>query len=125
MSQVQLTADLDLEFIAELDIKLKDARFETEIESSDLKIYVLNGSLAADFSAKLKIFNTEIDNESILVEIDRRAIRLQHLPAFIEFSDGNRFTEITEFQTRDADRLEELQNLCYDQLLIEVQIFAR
>lgn len=125
MSQVQLTANLDLEFIAELDIKLKDARFEAEIDSSDLKVYVLNGSMVADFSAKLKIFNTEIDDESILVEIDRRAIRLQHLPAFIEFSDGNRFIEITEFQTRDADRIEELQEICYDQLLVEVQIFAR
>ena len=125
MSQVQLIADLDLEFIAELDIKLKDSRFEAEIESSDLKIYVLNGSIAADFAVKLKIFNTEIDNESILIEINRRAIRLQHLPAFIEFSDGNRFMEIIEFQTRDADRLEELQEICYDQLLIEVQIFAR
>ena len=125
MSQVQLTANLDLEFIAELDIKLKDARFEAEIDSSDLKVYVLNGSMVADFSAKLKIFNTEIDDESILVEIDRRVIRLQHLPAFIEFSDGNRFIEITEFQTRDADRIEELQEICYDQLLVEVQIFAR
>ena len=125
MTQVQLSADLNLEFIADLDIRLKDTSFEAEVESSDLKIYVLNGSIAADFAVKLKIFNTEIDNESILIEINRRAIRLQHLPAFIEFSDGNRFMEIIEFQTRDADRLEELQEICYDQLLIEVQIFAR
>lgn len=125
MSQVRLSADLDLEFIAELDIKLNDPRFEAEVESSNVKVYVLNGSMAADFSAKLKIFNTEIDNESILIEIDRRAIRLQHLPAFIEFSDGNRFMEILEVQTRDVDRIEELQEICYDHLLVEVQIFAR
>lgn len=125
MSQVRLSADLDLEFIAELDIKLNDPRFEAEVESSNVKVYVLNGSMAADFSAKLKIFNTEIDNESILIEIDRRAIRLQHLPAFIEFSDGNRFVEILEVQTRDVDRIEELQEICYDHLLVEVQIFAR
>lgn len=125
MSQVQLIADLDLEFLAELDIKVNDSRFEAEIESSDLKIYVLNGSIAADFAAKLKIFNTEIDNELILIEINRRAIRLQHLPAFIEFSDGNRSMEILEVQTRDVDRIEELQEICYDQLLVEVQIFAR
>lgn len=125
MSQVRLSADLDLEFIAELDIKLNDPRFEAEVESSNVKVYVLNGSMAADFSAKLKIFSTEIDNESILIEIDRRAIRLQHLPAFIEFSDGNRFMEILEVQTRDVDRIEELQEICYDHLLVEVQIFAR
>ena len=125
MSQVRLSADLDLEFIAELDIKLNDPRFEAEVESSNVKVYVLNGSMAADFSAKLKIFNTEIDNESILIEIDRRAIRLQHLPAFIEFSDGNRFMEILEVQTSDVDRIEELQEICHDHLLVEVQIFAR
>lgn len=125
MTQVQLSADLNLEFIADLDIRLKDTSFEAEVESSNVKVYVLNGSMAADFSAKLKIFNTEIDNESILIEIDRRAIRLQHLPAFIEFSDGNRFVEILEVQTRDVDRIEELQEICYDQLLVEVQIYAR
>ena len=124
MTQVQLSADLDLEFIADLDIKLKDTRFEAEIESSDLKVYVLNGSMVADFSAKLKIFNTETD-EAVWVEIDRRTIRLQHLPAFIEFSDGNRFMEITEVQTRNADRLGELQEICYDHLLVEVQIYAK
>ena len=124
MTQVRLSADLDLEFIADLDIRLNDTNFEAEVESSNVKVYVLNGSMAANFSAKLKIFNTEAD-EAVCVEIDRRAIRLQHLPAFIEFSDGNRSMEITEFQTRDADRIEELQNLCYDRLLVEVQIFAR
>ena len=124
MTQVRLSADLDLEFIADLDIRLNDTNFEAEVESSNVKVYVLNGSIAANFSAKLKIFNTETD-EAVWVEIDRRAIRLQHLPAFIEFSDGNRFVEITEFQTKNPDRLEELQEICYDHLLVEVQIYAK
>lgn len=124
MSQIELSADLDLEFVAELNVRLKDANFEDEVESSNVKIFVLNGSLVADFSARLKIFNTDTD-EAVCVEIDRRAIRLQHLPAFIEFSDGNRFMEISEVQTRNVDRIEELQEICYDQLLVEVQIFAR
>lgn len=124
MSQTQLPIDLDLEFVAELNVRLKDTNFEAEVESSNVKVYVLNGSLVADFSVKLKIFDTETD-EAVLVEIDRRAIRLQHLPAFIEFSDGNRFMEITEFQTKNPDRLEELQEICYDQLLVEVQIYAK
>lgn len=124
MSQTQLPIDLDLEFVAELNVRLKDTNFEAEVESSNVKVYVLNGSLVADFSVKLKIFDTETD-ETVWVEIDRRAIRLQHLPAFIEFSDGNRFMEITEFQTKNADRLEELQEICYDQLLVEVQIYAK
>ena len=124
MTRVQLSADLDLEFIADLEIRLKDTNFEAEVESSNVKVYVLNGSMAADFLAKLKIFNTETD-EAVWVEIDRRAIRLQHLPAFIEFSDGNRFMEITEFQTKNPDRLEELQEICYDHLLVEVQIYTK
>jgi hypothetical protein len=124
MSQTQLPIDLDLEFVAELNVRLKDTNFEAEIESSNVKVYVLNGSLVADFSVKLKIFDTETD-EVVWVEIDRRAIRLQHLPAFIEFSDGNRFMEITEFQTKNPDRLEELQEICYDQLSVEVQIYAK
>ena len=124
MTQIQLPIDLDLEFVAELNIRLKDTNFESEVESSNVKVYVLNGSLVADFSVKLKIFDTETD-ETVWVEIDRRAIRLQHLPAFIEFSDGNRFMEITEFQTKNPDRLEELQEICYDQLLVEVQIYAK
>lgn len=124
MTQIQLLIDLDLEFVAELNIRLKDTNFESEVESSNVKVYVLNGSLVADFSVRLKIFDTETD-ETVWVEIDRRAIRLQHLPAFIEFSDGNRFMEITEFQTKNPDRLEELQEICYDQLLVEVQIYAK
>ena len=124
MSQIQLPIDLDLEFVAELNVRLKDDNFEAEVESSNVKVHVLNGSLVADFSAKLKIFNTETD-EAVWVEIDRRAIRLQHLPAFIEFSDGNRFMEITEFQTKNPDRLEELQEICYDHPLVEVQIYAK
>lgn len=124
MSQTQLPIDLDLEFVAELNVRLKDTNFEAEVESSNVKVYVLNGSLVADFSVKLKIFDTETD-ETVWVEIDRRAIRLQHLPAFIEFSDGNRFMEITEFQTKNPDRLEELQEICYDRLLVEVQIYAK
>lgn len=124
MTQVQLSADLDLEFVADLEIRLKDTNFESEVESSNVKVYVLNGSMAANFSAKLKIFDTETD-EAVWVEIDRRAIRLQHLPAFIEFSDGNRFMEITEFETKNPDRLEELQKICYDHLLVEVQIYAK
>lgn len=124
MTQVQLSADLNLEFIADLDIRLKDTSFEAEVESSNVKVYVLNDSLVADFSTKLKIFNTETD-EAVWVEVDRPAIQLQHLPAFIEFSDGNRFMEIIEFQTKNANRLEELQKICYDQLLVEVQIYAK
>lgn len=124
MTQIQLPIDLDLEFVAELNVRLKDTNFEAEVESSNIKVYVLNGSLVADFSVKLKIFDTETD-EAVWVEIDRRAIRLQHLPAFVEFSDGNRFMEITEFQTKNSDRLEELQEICYDQLLVEVQIYAK
>ena len=124
MTQIQLPIDLDLEFVAELNVRLKDTNFEAEVESSNVKVYVLNGSLVADFSVKLKIFDTETD-EAVWVEIDRRAIRLQHLPAFIEFSDGNRFMEITEFQTKNPDRLEELQEICYNQLLVEVQIYAK
>lgn len=124
MTRVQLSADLDLEFIAELNISLKDASFEAEVESSNAKVYVLDDSLVADFSAELKIFNAETD-EAVWVKIDRSAIQLQHLPAFIEFSDGNRFMGISEVQTRNDDRLEELHKICYDQLLVEVQIYAR
>lgn len=124
MTQVQLSADLDLEFIAELNISLIDTSFESEVEYSDLKVYALNDSLVADFLAELKIFNAETD-EAAWVKIDRSAIQLQHLPAFIEFSDGNRFMGISEVQTRNDDRLEELHKICYDQLLVEVQIYAR
>lgn len=52
MTQVQLSADLDLEFIAELNISLQDTSFEAEVESSNVKVYVLDDSLVADFSAE-------------------------------------------------------------------------
>lgn len=42
MSQVRLSADLDLEFIAELDIKLNDPRFEAEVESSNVNVEFLS-----------------------------------------------------------------------------------
>ena len=44
MTQIQLPIDLDLEFVAELNIRLKDTNFESEVESSNVKVYVLNGS---------------------------------------------------------------------------------
>ena len=124
MTQFQLSADLDLEFIAELNISLKDTSFESEVEHSNVKVYVLNSSLVADFSAELKIFNAETD-EAVWVKINRPAIQLQHLPVFIEFSDGNRFMGISEIQTRNDDRLEELFEICYAHLIVEVQIYVK
>ena len=36
MTQVRLSADLDLEFIADLDIRLNDTNFEAEVESFEI-----------------------------------------------------------------------------------------
>lgn len=81
-----------------------------------------NNKILADLTATVKVFSTTPDDESVLLEIDAKGLNLIKILSSEEIVSLTDFAEITEFQTRNSDRLEELQEVCNEQLLIELQL---
>lgn len=81
-----------------------------------------NNKILADFTATVKVFSTTPEDESVLLEIDAKGLNLIKILSSDEIVSLTDFAEITEFQTRNADRLEELQEVCNEHLLIELQL---
>lgn len=112
----------DLEFVTDAEVRIENDEFDAELESSAIRVYVSNDRILADFAAKVKVFNKSFADEYALVDIDATTLDLTHTPAF--FSFGNYF-DIAEFQCRDTDRIEKLQEIVYEQLLVEAKFYAK
>lgn len=87
-----------------------------------MKVRAANNKILADFTASVKVFSTTPDDESALLEIDVNGLDLIKILSSDEIISLTDFAEISEFQTRNADRLEALQEICNEQLLIELQL---
>ena len=122
MSNYELTAEQALNFAADLNIRVLDDAYAAELEKYSLNVRAANNKILADFTATVKVFSTTPDDESVLLEIDAKGLNLIKILSSEEIVSLIDFAEITEFQTRNADRLEELQEVCNEQLLIELQL---
>ena len=122
MRNYQLNTDQSLEFAADLDIRIVDESFDSELEKSSIRVYAANNRLFANFAATIKIFKAEDADEYVLVDVDHRGIDLMYALESNEIISCGDFAEITEFQTRNTSSLEELRQIVDSQLLIELQI---
>lgn len=122
MSNYELTAEQAFSFAADLNIRVLDDAYAAELERYSLNVYASNNKILADFTATVKVFSTTPEDESVLLEIDAKGLNLIKILSSDEIISCTDFAEITEFQTRNADRLEELQEVCNNQLLIELQL---
>lgn len=122
MSNYELTAEQALNFAADLTIRNLEDDYAAELERYSLKVRSANNKIIADFTATVKVFSTTPDDESVLLEIDVKGLDLMKILSSNEIISLTDFAEITEFQTRNADRIEELQEVCNEQLLIELQL---
>lgn len=122
MSNHELTAEQSLNFAADLNVRVLDDAFAAELERYSLNVRADNNRILADFTAAVKVFSTTPDDESVLLEIDVKGLDLMKILSSNEIVSCTDFAEITEFQTRNADRLEKLQEVCNEQLLIELQL---
>lgn len=122
MSNYELTAEQAFNFAADLNIRVLDDAYAAELEKYSLNVRAANNKILADFTATVKVFSTTPEDESVLLEIDVKGLNLIKILSSDEIVSLTDFAEITEFQTRNADRLEELQEVCNEQLLIELQL---
>ena len=122
MTNYQLTAEQFLNFLADLNIRVLDDTYAAGLEKYSLNVRAANNKILADFAATVKVFSTTPDDESVLLEIDVKGLDLMNILSSNEIISCTDFMEITEFQTRNADRLEKLQEICNEQLLIELQL---
>lgn len=124
MSNYELTAEQSFNFAADLNIRVLDDAYAAELEKYSLNVRAANNKILADLTATVKVFSTTHDDESVLLEIDAKGLNLIKILSSDEIISLTDFAEITEFQTRNADRIEELQEVCNEQLLIELQLRA-
>lgn len=122
MSNYELTAEQSFNFAADLNIRVLDDAYAAELEKYSLNVRAANNKILADLTATVKVFSTTPDDESVLLEIDAKGLNLIKILSSEEIVSLTDFAEITEFQTRNSDRLEELQEVCNEQLLIELQL---
>lgn len=122
MTNQELTAEQALNFAADLNIRVLDDAYAAELERYSLNVRAANNKILADFTATVKVFSTTPDDESVLLEIDAKGLNLIKILSSDEIVSLTDFSEITEFQTRNADRIEKLQEVCDEQLLIELQL---
>lgn len=122
MKKYELMTQQDLEFVTDVEIRLENDEFDAELESSNARVYVSNDRILADFAAKVKVFNSSFGDEYAIVDIDATALDLTHTPAFFSFGV---YLDIVEFQCRDTDRIEKLQEIVYEQLLVEAKFYAK
>lgn len=122
MSNYELTAEQAFNFAADLNIRVLDDAYAAELEKYSLNVRAANNKILADFTATVKVFSTTPEDESVLLEIDAKGLNLIKILSSDEIVSLTDFAEITEFQTRNADRLEELQEVCNEHLLIELQL---
>lgn len=116
-----VAAHKESEILANVIVILSLEEFDVELESSDFRVYELDGITRADFAAKIRVFNNSFEDEYAIVEIDRKGLDLTYIPDIFSFRD---YYEISEFQARDTDRIERLQEVIYSRLLVEVEISA-
>ena len=114
-------AHQESEILADVFLILSLDEFDAELEDSDFRVYESNGVTRADFAAKIRVFNNSFEDEYAIVEIDRKGLDLTYIPDLFSFRDDY---EISEFQTRDVDRVEKVQEVIYDKLLVEVKFYA-
>lgn len=114
-------AHQESEILADVLLILSLDEFDAELEDSDFRVYESNGVTRADFAAKIRVFNNSFEDEYAIVEIDRKGLDLTYIPDLFSFRDDY---AISEFQTRDVDRVEKLQEVIYDKLLVEVKFYA-
>lgn len=114
-------AHQESEILANVIVVLSLEEFDVELESSDFRVYELDGITRADFAAKIRVFNNSFEDEYAIVEIDRKGLDLTYIPDIFSFRD---YYEISELQARDTDRIERLQEVIYSRLLVEVEISA-
>ena len=122
MSNYELTAEQAFNFAADLNIRVLDDAYAAGLERYSLNVHASNNKILADFTATVKVFSTTPDDESVLLEIDAKGLNLMKILSSDEIVSLTDFAEITEFQTRNSDRLEELQEVCNEHLLIELQL---
>ena len=122
MKNYELTAEQSLNFAADLTVRVLDDAYASELERYSLNVRAANNRILADFTATVKVFNTTHDDESVLLEIDVKGLDFVNILSSNEIISCTDFMEITEFQTRKADRLEKLQEICNEHLLIELQL---
>lgn len=122
MSNYELTAEQAFNFAADLNIRVLDDAYAAELEKYSLNVRAANNKILADFTATVKVFSTTPEDESVSLEIDAKGLNLIKILSSDEIVSLTDFAEITEFQTRNADRLEELQEVCNEHLLIELQL---
>ena len=125
MRNYQLTAYQSLDFSADLEIRIVDESFDSELESSSIRVYADSNRLFADFAASIKVFNVDNADESVLVNVDHKRIDLMRVLESNEIIACSDFMEIAEFQTRNSDRLEVLQEIADHQTLVELQISVK
>lgn len=116
-----VAAHKESEILANVIVILSLDEFDVELESSDFRVYELDGITRADFAAKIRVFNNSFEDEYAIVEIDRKGLDLTYIPDIFSFRD---YYEISELQARDTDRIERLQEVIYGRLLVEVEISA-
>lgn len=116
-----VAAHKESEILANVIVILSLEEFDVELESSDFRVYELDGITRADFAAKIRVFNNSFEDEYAIVEIDRKGLDLTYIPDIFSFRD---YYEISEFQARDTDSIERLQEVIYGRLLVEVEISA-
>lgn len=122
MPNYELTAEQAFNFAADLNIRVLDDAYAAELEKYSLNVRAANNKILADFTATVKVFSTTPEDESVLLEIEAKGLNLIKILSSDEIVSLTDFAEITEFQTRNADRLEELQEVCNEHLLIELQL---
>lgn len=121
MKNYELTAEQSLNFAADLTVRVLEDSYASELERYSLNVRAANNRILADFAVTVKVFNTTHD-ESVLLEIDVKGLDLMNILSSNEIISCTDFMEITEFQTRKADQLKKLQEICNEQLLIELQL---
>lgn len=109
------------EILADVLLILSLDEFDAELEDSDFRVYESNGIMRADFAAKIRVFNNSFEDEYAIVEIDRKGLDLTYIPDLFSFRDSY---EISELQARDVNRIEKLQEVIYNKLLVEVKFYA-
>lgn len=125
MRSYQLSADQSLEFAADLNVRVIDESFDSELENSSIRVYAANNRLYADFAATIKIFRLDNADEYALASVDHKGIDLIHALESNEIISCGDFMEIVELQTRNDNLMKELREIVNLQMLAELQIYVR
>ena len=120
MKNYQFDVELDLSLESDVEVRVTNDKYEANVIQYAARAHSVNNRIVLDFTASIRVLDPEFE-EYALVNIDAAGLDLLQILQSERIVDFGNYFDITEFQTRDADRLEVLQDIVYSSLLVSAQ----